>query len=175
MVWRDSRGRFVRVPKTAIKAVAVAVYPTRDVAKNWDKAPLLKRATEAVRDAVTGLSAKFGASGWASEVPLQSAVSFDQLADILEYQSAGILDLDLEGARIWLGVRLKDGRVVPLSKAYSTTEETIAQAIGDLRNQLSRYLPEDAEDDEPEEPEELPPEPIRYAVRDAKGRFVKRG
>lgn len=173
MAWRDSRGRFVRVPKTAIRAVEVAVYPTRNVAKNWDHKPLLERATEAVRDAVTGLSASF--KGWGSEVPLQSAISQDQLADLLEYQSQGILDLDLEGARIWLGVRLKDGRVVPLSKAYSTTEETVAQAIGDLRNQLSRYLPEDSEDDEPSEPEELPPEPIRYAVRDAKGRFAKRG
>lgn len=175
MIWRDSRGRFVRVPKTAIKAVVVSVYPTRDVVKNWKPDSLRDRAIEAVRYAIGGKAGKVTKDN-AGETAFTSPVSFDHLADVMEYGSSSISDIDLEGAALWLGVRLQNGQVIPITRAYTTTDEVIRQSANDLRRHLSKYLPEDAEDDEPEEPEEdLPPEPIRYNVRDAKGRFVKRG
>lgn len=176
MIWRDSRGRFTRVPKTAITAVSVAVYPTSRVPKKWNPADTLDRASAAVKDALGGYVVYDTDDQYRALVEFWEPVSMDWLADALEFRSAAIQALDLGGARLHLLVRLKDKRWVPITKAYDKTDEILAESVYQLRRKLERYLPDDYEEDMEDfdsEPIELPPEPIRYNKRDAKGRFTK--
>lgn len=163
----------VRTPGSIV-ALAVGVFPTSKVPKGWKPEDALGTVMPAVGRG--GLRAD-AADGYRSEIVFKRPLSMAELIRHLDNER--VRGIDLGGARLHLGARLGNGTYLPLSKAYSTADESVNMAIATLLTGGEEYLDLDNPD---EEAEEEISEALRHPAkwlddsgrwRNSKGRFIK--
>lgn len=155
-------------------ALAVGVFPTAKVAKGWQPVDALGVVMPAIG---AGGARTDSADGYRSEIVFKRPLSMVELIRHLDNET--VRGLDLGGARLHLGARLGNGTYLPLSKAYSTANESVDHAIATLLTGGEEYLDIDNPDEEAEEEiSETLRRPAKWIDdggrwRNSKGRFIK--
>lgn len=157
----------------AIVSLAVGIFPTRHVAKGWRPEDTFGNVMPALGRGGFRADAE---DGYRSRVDFKKPLSMAAL--IRHLDNPRVRGLDLLGARFHLGAILGNGTYLPLSKAYTTADESVNAAIATLLTGGEEYLDIDNPDEDSEEISEALRKPAQWLDdsgrwRNSKGRFIK--